>query len=401
MHVGVRTPRGSSIYAAAMLRASDFAVDADIRRAETLPATAFTSREFLAAELATVFERAWLFAPEAPVAEGEDARPLVAQVGARGARVPFAQLGRPLFLQRGWDDDVLRGFGNTCTHAWFPLVLGPSRGPTLVCGQHGRRFDCAGRFTSQPGFAGLPDFPRACDHLAPVAVAPWREHLFTRFAPTGPDLAAALAPVDASLVRFPDDLTRAPGAGVVREVAGNWKQHAWNYLDRFHIGFIHRAPGGLADAIDLASYRTELFDDAVLQWAWASDPADGIDPALLPARFHDPAGRRVFALWWFVWPNLTLNFYPWGLSVNVYQPIADRPDTTRFIWTHHVLDAAKHAARDRRWLSAQVDAEDIDALAQASRGLRSGLAPRGRFAPEDETGPHWFHRKVATEVQAG
>ena len=34
-----------------------------------------------------------------------------------------------------------------------------------------------------------------------------------------------------------------------RDVAGNWKQHAWNYLDPFHIGFVHRAPGGLADAV--------------------------------------------------------------------------------------------------------------------------------------------------------
>jgi len=55
---------------------------------------------------------------------------------------------------------------------------------------------------------------------------------------------------------------------------------------------------------------------------------------------------------------------------------------------------AKYEQRDRRWLSAQVDAEDIDALAQVERGLRSGMAPRGRFAPTEETGPHWFHRKV-------
>ena len=102
-----------------------------------------------------------------------------------------------------------------------------------------------------------------------------------------------------------------------------------------------------------------------------------------------------------MFPNLTLNFYPWGLSVNVYQPVPGRPDATRFLWYQWAIDREKHAQRDKRWLSSQVDAEDVDALAQVSRGLRSGFAPRGRFAPDDETGPHWFHKKVARSVLPG
>jgi choline monooxygenase len=386
-------------------RDDDLHVDDDIRRAEGLPSRAFTERSFLDRELATIFERAWLAVPDAagPArgATGEDARPLVQQVASRGSRVPIAQLGRPLFLQRGWDDDTLRCFPNTCTHAWYPLVLGASRGPTLVCGQHGRRFDCAGKFVSQPGFAGMPDFPRDCDHLASIDVEAWRGLLFTRFASSGATFADTFGPLTESLARMPDTDAGATAApGEIRDVAGNWKQHAWNYLDRFHIAFIHRAPGGLADYCDLGSYTTEIHADSVLQWVYTSpaNTADGFDPAQLPDRFHDPKGRRVFALWWFVWPNLTLNFYPWGLSINVYQPIPGRPDQTRFLWYHHVLDAAKYAERDKRWLSAQVDAEDIDALAQVSRGLRSGVAPRGRFAPADEQAAHWFHRRVAREV---
>ena len=122
---------------------------------------------------------------------------------------------------------------------------------------------------------------------------------------------------------------------------------------------------------------------------------DGFDPSWLPARFGTSDGRGVFALWWFVFPNLTLNFYPWGLSINVYQPVPGRPEATRFGWFQLAVDGAKHAERDRRWLSAQVDAEDVDTLAQVSRGLRSDLAPRGRFAPDHEQAAHWFHRRVA------
>ncbi|NVB79898.1 MAG: Rieske 2Fe-2S domain-containing protein [Kofleriaceae bacterium] len=370
-------------------------VDEDISHAETLPASTFTDRAWLARELDTIFRRSWLVVPE----RGDDPRPLDEQVAARGSRVPVTLLDRPLFVQRGWDDDELRAFPNTCTHAWFPLVLGPTRGPTIVCGQHGRRFDCHGKFISQQGFTDLPDFPRDCDHLQPLSIATWRRLTFINMTPGAAPFTDTFAPIDASLARMPAMPERT--SAEIRDVAGNWKQHAWNYLDNFHIGFVHRAPGGLADAVDLGSYQTEIHGDAVLQWVYARDAADGFDPAWLPDRFHDPAGRRVFALWWFVFPNLALNFYPWGLSVNVFQPIPDRPEMTRFVWYQYALDREKHAQRDRRWLSSQVDAEDVDALAQVARGIKSGFAPRGRFAPGREQGPHWFHRSVALAVRDG
>ena len=374
-----------------MVTREDCDVDDDIKRAEGLPAATFTDRAFLERELSTIFAKAWLVVPE----RGDDPRPLDEQVSARGARVPVTVNDRPLFLQRGWDDDTLRAFPNTCTHAWYPLVLGPTRGPTLVCAQHGRRFDCTGRFVSQQGFdRDLAEFPRACDSLTALPVATWRRLAFVNLDPDAAPLAEQLAPVDASLAKMPVMPERMSVEH--RDVAGNWKQHAWNYLDPFHIGFVHRAPGGLADAIDLATYKTELYDHSVLQWVYARDHGDGFDNAWLPERFHDPKNtRRVFALWWFVFPNLALSFYPWGLSVNIYQPIADRPDMTRFSWFQLAFDRHKHAERDRRWLSAQVDAEDVDALAQVSRGLRSGFAPRGKFAPDDEQAAHWFHRAVA------
>ncbi len=378
-------------------------VHEDIRRAESLPPAAFTDRDILARELDTIFTRSWLLVPD--VNEDPDGRALTELVAQRGARVPFTLLGRPLFLQRGWDDDTLRCFPNTCTHAWYPLVVGAGRGNTIVCAQHGRKFDCAGRFLSQIGFTkDVPDFPRDCDHLRAFPITTWNDLLFVALGAPSHDPAAVLGPVEESITKLPtiDRLERVAAPAALREVAGNWKQHAWNYMDRFHVTFIHRAPGGLADAIDMASYRTELHGRASLQWAYARDPADGFDPAHLPDRFRDPANpqRRVFALWWFVFPNLTLNFYPWGLSINVYQPVPERPDTTRFLWLHRVLDREKYGERDARWLSAQVDAEDLDAMAQVRRGLRSGCAPRGRFSPTEELGPHWFHRLVSTALVA-
>jgi len=243
-----------------VLTENDCHVDEDIRRAETLPAAAFTEQAFLERELSTIFNRSWLVVPE----RSDDPRPLDEQVAARGSRVPITVLDRPLFVQRGWDDDTPRAFPNPCTHAWYPLVIGASRGPTMVCAQHGRRFDCTGRFVSQQGFKGLPDFPRECDNLQPLSIANWRRLTFINFDRNATPFADDFAPIDASLAKMPAMPERM--SSEIRDVAGNWKQHAWNFLDQFHISFVHRAPGGLADAVDLASYTTEIHGNNVPQW---------------------------------------------------------------------------------------------------------------------------------------
>lgn len=378
---------------------AEFRVDPDIKAAETLPARAFTDPAFLQRELDTIFSRSWSLVPDRTEAElRNDGRTMADLLRRRGARAPVSVLGRPLFLQRDWKG-VLRAFPNVCTHAWHTLVAGPERDRAIVCPQHGRRFDTAGRFQSQPGFdKDVPGFPRACDSLEPMGVHEWGQLLFV--APGRPTVTAAkvFAPIRRSVEGLPwRSLKRRPAEGEVRELPGNWKQYAWNYMDSLHIPYIHSRPGGLAEAVDLDSYRTELHGHASLQWAYAKDPAHGFDPARLPKRFRQ-GDRRVYALWWFVFPNLTLNVYPWGVSVNCYSPVPNDPQRTLFLWYHYVWDEKKYARRDEFWQLQAVDDEDVDAMTQVARGVLSGHAPRGRFAPTAETGPHWFHRLVYESV---
>ena len=373
-----------------------FRVDPDPRHAETLPPEAFTSQAFLDLELDTLFRAEWLLVPQRPAQElRDDPRSLADLVRRRGSRAPVSLLDRPFFLQRDWEGR-LHLFPNVCTHAWHTLVQGSGRDRVVVCPQHGRRFDCEGKALDQPGFErGVDGFPRACDDLLDLPTGEWGPLLFACLGPEPrAPLDDVLAPVKASLGKLPlDALARKPMAGEVRELAGNWKQHAWNYMDQLHIPYVHRKPGGLADAVELSSYATELHGRAALQWAWAKDPGHGFDAGVLHPRFDHPE-KRVFALWWLVFPNLTLNFYPWGLSVNAYMPVPERPQRTLFHWYHYSWDDAKHAARDEVWMMQEVDDEDVDALAQVARGVRSGYAPRGRFAADAEKGPHWLHRLV-------
>ena len=377
----------------------DFLVDADIRSAETLPASAFVDPAFLELEIKTLFSKTWLLVPQ-EIHHDDNCPNLVESLGKAGSRAPLNLLGNPLFLLRG-QSGKLSCFPNVCTHAWHALVESPSVGGAIICPQHGRQFDLNGRFVKQSGFEKIDNFPREFDHLKSLHLDQFGPLVFisiedplAEFKEFGMEISRSIPGIAM------EKLVRHRVEGEVREVDGNWKQHAWNCMDNFHIRYVHKGPGGLADAIDMSSYRTELYGFSALQWVYAINPEDGFDRRLLADRFHDPKdpSRRVFALWWFIFPNIALNFYPWGLSVNVYMPIPGKPDKTMFLWYQYALDEEKFLQRNTTWLSEQVDSEDLEAISLVSKGAASRFASRGRFAPNEETGAHWFHRLVYETV---
>src|SRR5712692_10690302 len=97
---------------------SKYFVDSNIGRAESLPASAFTSEEFLQLELRNIFSKTWLLVPDQG---GKGSASLSDLLRAPGSRVPFSLLGKPMFLQRG-SGRTLNCFPNVCTHAWHLLV---------------------------------------------------------------------------------------------------------------------------------------------------------------------------------------------------------------------------------------------------------------------------------------
>ena len=377
-------------------------VGADIQTAKSLPPHAFTDPRVLQLELQTVFNHNWLALPQRTDKQlGNDPRSLREIIEAPGSNVPLSLLDEPLFLQRD-QDLTLRCFPNVCTHAWYPLVHAPGNATSIVCQQHGRKFGCDGTFLSHGGFSRTTDNElRQAASLPEIPFATWHQFFFAAFKEPSQTLENVLHPVADTLGELdPGKFIRAPMPIEERLIEGNWKLHACNYMDQFHIPFIHRGDPGLAEQIDTRSYTTELHHDAALQWAYAKNPEHGFAPDLLPSRFQDPqdGSRRVFALWWFVFPNLTLNFYPWGLSVNMYHPEPRNPMQTRFFWYHYVFDTEKYEYRDSIWHSDRVDEEDVVAIARVNRNLSSRFSHRGTFSADREMGPHWFHHRVSRDL---
>ena len=103
---------------------------------------------------------------------------------------------------------------------------------------------------------------------------------------------------------------------------------------------------------------------------------------------HAKDGAPAAQYWW-IFPNLMLNFYPWGLSLNLVQPQAI--DRTRVLFRSYVWDESKLGQGAGAAL-VRVETEDEAIVEAVQRGVRSRLYNSGRYSPSRESGVHHFHR---------
>jgi choline monooxygenase len=346
---------------------SPFRIDEDIRRAWTLPARYYTDPALFDAAREQVFARTW----QCVVDLGRARTPRKA--------VPFTLLegllDEPLLLTRD-EDDRLHCLSNVCTHRGNLLVESETEGKTLRCRYHGRRFALDGRFVSMPEFDEAASFPSPADDLPHVPFAHWGPVGFAALDPVVP-FDEAFAPIAERLAFLPlDQLAFDPSRSREYLVRANWALYVDNYLEGFHIPYIHAS---LAEAIDYGAYRTEVFDWSVLQVGVAKGGQEAFDGG----------GEQIAAWYWWLFPNTMINAYPWGISVNVIRPLA--VDRTRVSFMTWVLDPSRidrgaGAGLDR------VEREDEAIVEAVQKGVRSRLYDRGRYSPAREQGPHCFHR---------
>ena len=350
-----------------------YSVDPDITMATTLESAFYRDEAAWKVSRERVFARSWQW-----IGDLTD----VAEPGSLSPRELLPGLvGEPLLLSRDAVGD-LRCLSNVCTHRGNILVTAPCRAQGIRCGYHSRRFDLAGRMTFMPEFQQARDFPSATDNLPQVPFVALANHGFASLEPAAP-LAAFIGDATARLSWVPvAQFQLDPARSHEYEVDAHWALYVENYLEGFHIPFVH---AGLNQVVESASYSNELFPLSSLQVGLAKEGEAAFDP---PEGTPDH-GKRVAAYYWWIFPNLMLNFYPWGLSVNLVLP--QSPERTRVVFRSYVGDASllergAGAGLDR------VEAEDEGMVEAVHRGVHSSLYRRGRYSPTRERGVHHFHR---------
>jgi choline monooxygenase len=357
-------------------------IDPDIRRASTLPGHVYSDPDWFGRQAARVLARSWhVVADES-------------QVAVPGSVFPFTLLpgvlDEPLIVTRD-PAGSLHCLSNVCTHRANRLVTEAGVCSGLRCRYHGRRFGLDGRFHSMPEFEDALDFPSPADDLPRLELGRCAGLLATGVAPAMP-FDALVAPVIERLGGwFPlDRLIPDLAAAQDYEVRAPWALYCDNYLEGFHIPYVHP---GLAGAVDYPSYRTETFPWGSLQIAEAAAGEAAFEaPSASPPPGHPEHGRRIAAYYFWLFPATMLNFYPWGLSLNVVVPMG--PARTRVLFRTYVGDAAARGKGAGSGLD-QVEAEDEAVVEQVALGVKSRLYRRGRYSPTREIGVHHFHRLLA------
>lgn len=350
-------------------------VHPEIARARTLDSDFYNDPGWFFKTREQMFVPSWQFVGDAScVSEVGSCHPFTLLPG---------YLDEPLLLTR--DIAGIHCLSNVCTHRGNLVVTQACRSPHLRCSYHGRQFALDGTFRSMPEFREVEDFPSASDHLASLPLFQWGPLLFTSLsAQTGHGL-------------FLDDMIRRVGwlpmeqfvfrPDLSREfiVKAHWALYCENYLEGFHIPFVH---AGLNAVIDYGNYTTELFGASNLQLGIAKDDEDCFG---LPPDSPD-AGKKVAAYYFFVFPNMMFNFYPWGLSINIVEPNGLASTKVRFltyIWKENLFNTGAGSDLDR------VEYEDEEVVENVQRGVRSRFYANGRYSVTREQGTHHFHSMIS------
>lgn len=355
----------------------EFSVDPNIARAKTLDADFYTSKNVFEQSREKIFATSWQFIGNEELVKNS------------GDVYPFTlltdYLDEPLLLTRDKTGNV-NVLSNVCTHRGNLVADKACTLNNLRCRYHGRLFGLDGKFISMPEFKEVENFPSEEDNLPALSVFKWSNWIFTSVNPIyKPELffrdmmeRVSWMPLDE--FRFHAELSRT------FHVKSNWALYCENYLEGFHIPFVH---AGLNAVIDFGEYATELyFPYSSLQLGLAKTNDDCFD---LPATSPD-YGKNVAAYYFWVFPNMMFNFYPWGLSVNLVEPVSVGECRVRFlsyVWDENKLDKGAGSGLDK------VEMEDEEIVENVQRGVRSRFYKHGRYSVTREQGTHHFHRILA------
>jgi len=355
----------------------NFFIDGNIAKAKTLDTSFYTNQKLFEEMKEKLFASSWQFIGDADL------------VKDNGDVYPFylleKYLDEPLMLTRDKKNEI-RLLSNVCTHRGNVIADSPCKVNNLRCKYHGRLFNLDGKFISMPEFKEVENFPGIDDDLKNLPLFQWGKWLFTSLNNSiSPDLF--LKEMIGRVGWLPvNDFIYHPQLSREFTVKAHWALYCENYLEGFHIPFVH---AGLNSVIDFGSYTTELFTYSNLQLGIAKDNEDCFD---LPVGSPDH-GKKVAAYYYFVFPNMMFNFYPWGLSVNVVNPVSVC-ESKVFFYTY-IFDKKKYNSGAGSNLDT-VEFEDEEVVENVQRGIRSRFYNHGRYSVTREQGTHHFHRIIAS-----
>jgi choline monooxygenase len=328
--------------------------------AHALPAEFYRSSAWHEYELATVFADSWQLAAHSALLAGA------------GDHVVCEIAGRPLIIVRG-EDGQLRGFDNVCRHRAGPLALCNGRAArALQCRYHGWTYALDGQLKAANEMQGARDFHVDTIRLSSVRVHEWEGLVFVALSTAAPPFSEVYQGIRERIGPHPLGALRHH-LRIDYEVACNWKVYVDNYLEGYHLPFVHP---DLTRVVDYRAYETELSDWYSLQHSPIRD-AEG------------PYGAG-HAWYYFVYPNTMLNIVPGRLQTNRVVPLGRERCRVEFEFFYAEEAGVEARIRSDQDFTEQIQREDMGICEHVQSGLMSGAYQAGRLCPGREAGVWHF-----------
>ena len=341
---------------------------ADPTTANALPAGVYTSPAFYEAEQATLFRRGWLClgrADDLPSAGDY----LVTDIGT----ISLATLrGR---------DGAIRSFANSCLHRMTRLLDGKGNcAGRIICPYHAWTYRDDGRLAAAPHMDGAAGFDPAALRLKGLRTELWEGFVFATLDPDIAPIAERLRPIEDVIARY-----HAAGYGKVLDLEmtteANWKLIHENFMESYHLPFVHRGSLGKQEAIGVATGFAASEAYSIQRTVKHLDSPRGIAHPSNTVLTGDWRRTTVVLC---VFPTLLLILCPDHLWYLLTYPVGVGRTQVRFglSYAPEVLAEVGKAALADQWRAfyAQINAEDQAVMESIQQAARSPLARPGRLS---------------------
>tara|TARA_Y100000996_G_scaffold288074_1_gene227587 strand:- start:718 stop:1746 length:1029 start_codon:yes stop_codon:yes gene_type:complete len=331
-------------------------IEKDIAVADTMPSYYYTENYFYKLTIDKIFKKSWQI-----ITEKIDAKKVT----------PFSfledSINEPLILSYDRSYFLL---SNVCTHRGNILCKEVVRKSKITCNYHGRTFSKKGCLINAPGFSQTKNFPKISDDLKSFPIKEWNNFLFCSLNPKI-NIDNVLNDIENRLIDFPfKQILFDESASNTYVLNANWALYCENYLEGLHVPFIHK---GLNSDIDFKTYKTKILHNGVLQYT-------------------EDKNNNTYAYYYWIFPNIMLNFYSWGLSLNVIEPMG--VDKTKIKFLSFPIKGNKQPLDTNSSLNV-VEKEDQEVVINVQKGMSSLAYKRGRYSAEHEKGVHYFHQLIS------
>ena len=361
-----------------------------------LPASCYTDSEVYIAEMEKFYASSWM------------AIGFASQYREIDRAWPVTALEKPLLITRD-SEEVLHVFHNVCRHRGHVLLDDAKvSGKILRCPYHSWCYSLDGRFVTAPFWDGTENSAPSAEQkqsigLVPVRFTVWYDVIFVNLSGRADSFESYIQPLRERWTEYrPQNLLRCFSHQNF-SIEGNWKLAAENFLDNYHLPWVHPEVGSSVSAsLGLAVENLTLSENVI----GFSHPTAGADKGKTtkplpswPTMSSSEAQRQDL---FFLFPNTCFvmeGYYLWSM---VLQPVSAGHCIEKlalYVLGEKALEDQFMESRSQlRDLIYNINSQDAKVIQNLQKGRQSDAASAGVYTPfHDQLGKQ-FHQIVIQKL---